>query len=475
VADADATGTAAKLGIAASGPATSINSGDLHLQVVASNTLLSSLNGGNGVARGSFTIVDTTGQRAAVNLKSDSIQTVGDLIQAVNRLPLQVHAELNATGDGIVLEDTAHGPGTLQVIEGGSTTAADLHLAQPAATVDLGGVATQVIDGSTTYTIALGDTDSLTSLRDKINALGVGVQATILNDGSTRPYRLSLNGQIPGRAGNMVWDTGSLGFSLDETVRGQDALMAVGNAAIPSANLLMSSSSNQFRDALPGATLTIKQTATHPVTVTVATSNTNLVANVKTLVDNYNKFRSQLDTATTYNTTTNKAAVLTGDTTTLRLESEMASLVSGRFTGAGSIQSLAEVGIGLKDDGTLELDQTKLEEKYASNPDAVQQFFTTGNAGVSARFHTVLEQLTGQDSSLLTARTNALSDKITQNNTRLAAMDARLTKQRDAMTLKFYNLENVIAKMQSSLSMISAIEPLTWTGSSSSSNSSSST
>ena len=49
--------------------ATSVNSGDLHLQVVAENTRLADLNGGAGVASGTFTIHDTNGQRPVLDLR----------------------------------------------------------------------------------------------------------------------------------------------------------------------------------------------------------------------------------------------------------------------------------------------------------------------------------------------------------------------------------------------------------------------
>ena len=56
------------------------------------------------------------------------MQTIGDVIDAINRSTSGVHAAINSTGDGIVLTDTANGSGTLSVTEGNSTTAHDLGL-----------------------------------------------------------------------------------------------------------------------------------------------------------------------------------------------------------------------------------------------------------------------------------------------------------------------------------------------------------
>ena len=95
-----------------------------------------------------------------------------------------------------------------------------------------------------------------------------------------------------------------------------------------------------------------------PVAVTVSTTDSDVTANVKTFVDNYNKFRKRLDELTAYDSEQAKASVLTGDATAARLEQDMANLVSGRFlTTAGSIQSLRQIGVTLNDDGTLEYDE----------------------------------------------------------------------------------------------------------------------
>ena len=81
-------------------------------------------------------------------------------------------ADINDTGDGIVIRDTAFGATTLTVAEVDSTSAADLNLLGTAKTVNIGGQDTQVIDGSTTRTVTLTADDTLATLAGKINTLG---------------------------------------------------------------------------------------------------------------------------------------------------------------------------------------------------------------------------------------------------------------------------------------------------------------
>ena len=202
----------------------------MHLQTVSQNTLLSSYNGGAGVGQGTFTITDTDGNASIITVNS-SMQTIGDVINAINRGTAGVHAAINSTGDGIVLTDTANGSGhDLSVTEGDSTTAQDLNLLAAEAPVNK----VQTINGSTTQTITLKSTDTLTDLENDINNLDAGLSASIITDGSSNPYRLSLTATQSGQAGNMVVDASQIGsMSLEEMTQGQDALLALGDPAPP--------------------------------------------------------------------------------------------------------------------------------------------------------------------------------------------------------------------------------------------------
>lgn len=461
IAGADATATAEKLQIAVDDDVLQVDSGDLHLKIIAENTRLSDLNGGSGVAQGTLTITDADGRRAALDLRSRDTETVGDVIRAINGLPLSVFAELNPTGDGIRIRDTGGGPGTLSVKEGTSTTAADLHLLAAATEIDLGGTPTQVIDGATTHVIELDEDDSLADLRQKINDRDAGVTAMTLVDGSSRPCRLMLTSRRTGTAGELVVDTSEVDFSLQQTVRAQDALLLFGQAGAAASNVLVGSSSNTFKDVLSGVTLELKQASTKPVTVTVSSSDADLVGNVQTMVDNYNQFREKLLELTAYDEETGTRSILAGDHAALRLDSDLSYLLSGPFAAAGPIGSLAEVGVRLQSDGTLAFERSKLEAKYAADPRAVERFFTADSSGVSARFENLIEELAGQDASLFAHRLNALRDKIARNQQRIEFLEERLDVQRQRLLSQFYRMEAAVAKIQTSLSALEALQPLT--------------
>jgi flagellar hook-associated protein 2 len=397
-----------------------------------------------------------------VNLSGDGIQTIGDVVNAINRTSLKVRAEINDTGDGIRIRDVGGGAGRLEIAESGSTkTAAALHILGTSKDVQIDGETKQIIDGSTTFKVTLDADDSLSDLQKKINELGAGVSATTFVDGSSKPYRLSLTSQHSGGVGAMVIDTSGLGLAVEETVRARDALLVVGRLSDTGSNILVSSSSNKFTDVLAGVTLDIQDSSSSPVTISIASTDTNLVASVETMVTNYNKYREKLNEYTAYDADTDTKSVLTGDSTALRLDMEFSELLSGRFYGVGSVQSLGELGITFNDDGTLALDKQKFQAKYAADPEGVKTFFTKEETGFSARFKKLSEQLAGTDNSLLSHRFDVLNDRITDNTERLTFLNERLKAKEDRLYDQFYQMELAISKMQNNMSAIDAIKPLT--------------
>jgi flagellar hook-associated protein 2 len=456
----DGLATAVKLGFAtASGPGASssgvLNSGDLHLRAVSQNTLLSSYNGGAGVAPGSFQITDSKGNVSTIQVTS-SDQTIGDVISAINRGTSGVHAAVNSTGDGIVLTDTANGSGTLSVAEGSSTTASDLNLLTAETTV--GG--TQTINGSTTRTITLKAGDTLTDLQNDINSLSAGLSAGIITDGSSNPYRLSLTSTQSGQAGNLVVDTSGIsGLSLQELAHGQNALLALGNAGNSGtgAPVIVSSSSNTFTSVLSGASLTINSATGQPVSITVTNDGSNIASSLQTFVTDYNNFRSQLTTDTAYNTTTETGAVLSDDGSALQLDVQLSQLLTKSFSSSGPVQSLADVGITVNSDGTLSFNQNTFNAAWGADPEAVQQFFTAKTTGVSDQFDSLITQLAGPGTSQLASRAAALQNEISDNQSTIAQMNQRLNDESNRLYTAFYNMDLTIGKLKNTQSLISNI------------------
>lgn len=458
VASGDATGTAEKLQLAVNASQNQVNSGDLHRQVVSFGTLLSSYNSGKGVSAGSFLITNSNGQSGAINLTQLGAKTIGDVITAINGLGIGVEAKINDAGDGIALIDSAGGTGSLTVADvGNSKSAAELHL--------LGNSTPTTIDGSTTAKITLTATDTLENLVTKINALNTGVSASIVSDssGSLR-YHLSLTSSITGKVGQIIANGSALGLNFSELSKAQDALVQFGGAG--GTPQLLTTSSNTFQNVTTGLDITLVGESLDPITITVANTSSSISSQVQLFVDQYNKVRDKLDKVTFFNETDQSTGILFGSTETLRLESDLSRLITGRFFGVGPVQNLAQIGVTVGQDGKLSFDKSKLEKVFDDDPEGLKKFFSDDKLGFGAKAHAAIELLVGVDNSVLVNRSSTLNQQVEDIVKRIETLTGRLDRSRERLLNDFYNMELAINKIKANLTSIGQIQNLFATSSS---------
>ena len=299
--------TAVSLGVAGSVDASTLSSQDLHLRVLSDNTLLSSLNGGTGFTAGEIQLTDGAGNSAIVNLSTSNITTVGSVLAAINTAGTNIRASLNSQGNGILLTDTSRS-GTAQVSEvDGGTTAASLNI--------LGSFSGKTLDGSFQKSVTILGTDSLQDVARKINAAGIGVSASIINDGSgALPYRLSLTSQYSGAAGALIFNGSSIGLNSQQIMQGQNAVITYGGQADGAGGLQATSNSNTFSNLVPGLTVNLAGVGTS--SVTVANDNSQVASSVQTFVTSYNKVVTDIANLTSFDASDpTKNGVLFGNAT----------------------------------------------------------------------------------------------------------------------------------------------------------------
>lgn len=452
---ADSTETATKLKIASAVSSDSIDSGSLNKQWITENTQLKSWNQGKGLTLGSIRLTDSAGRESAVNLSQLKPDTVGDVLDAINKLSIGVEAKINETGDGILIVDTAGGASQLKVVDVGSSTAAkQLGIAGTSKELSVDGETVQGLDGSQSIRIATTATTTVTQLAEQINALGDSVSANLISFGNSGT-RLVLNGTQTGAAGRVaVASDLNLGFA--ETVTAKDALLAYG-ASESSGGILISSSTNEFDSVVEGVKLEVLESSTTAVTITVGQNSDGIARQLNAVVTQYNKVRDKLAVDANYDEATKSAGILFGSSAVVRIDLGFGKLFTGQVNGVGSIKSITQLGVRINDQGKLEFDESKLEEALAKDPAAVQQFFANETNGFSVKAREITDSLTGAKNGSIIARTQSLQTKIDQNNTRLTTFNLKLEKQRTRLLNQFYKLEETISKIRNNLNAISSI------------------
>lgn len=221
--------------------------------------------------------------------------------------------------------------------------------------------------------------NSLSGIRDAINAADMGVTATIINDGGTSPYRLVLSSDDPGKANSLkISVSGEAALSnllaynpagtqnLQETVSAQNTELTVNG-------VFVSKASQTLTDVINGVTLTALETGT--TNITISKDNTAASSAVSGFVKAYNDLNKTLKDLTAYNPETKVAAVLQGDSAVRSIQSQLRSLMGQSLRYAGAYTTLSQAGLSFQLDGTMVLDSSKLQSALNADPNAVAALF----------------------------------------------------------------------------------------------------
>ncbi len=449
----DVSGTAAAdQGLLGSYAAATVNSGNLQFQYINEGTRLDSLRGGLGVARGKFTIRDSNGQSGEVDLTQGNENTIADVIAEINSRGLAVTARINDNGDGILLEDTGTGAVTLRITESGSTTARDLGILGEAAAPG------DDIDGSFEKTITIAATDTLQQISDKINAAGLDINSSVLNDGSgASPFRLSFNAKKDGKGGAFVFDDGGLGFNANTLNEAQNALVFFGSAD-PAKAIAISSATNRLTGIIPGSTINLKNPSDTPVNLSISRNTTAVVDSVKKFVTDFNSVMTTIKKYDKFDAEKKERGLLLGDPALSRVQSSLFRLVTNRNTDLTSqFTSLNQVGIKVGAGAVLEFDEAKFNTAFQANPAAVQAMFTfkestttegvttITKAGIGVRIDELLKNLT---EAVIDGKTDQINKQLQANTKRMAQMDVQLAAKRARLETQFASMESALARLQ---------------------------
>lgn len=456
----DGSDTATKLGLVAGSDPSRIAGKSLQRQWINENTLLSDWSQGKGLTLGSIKFTSSTGQQSAVNLSQAAPKTIGDVLRTINAQAKGFEARINETGDGLMLIDTAGGSGDLEVVDvGNGTTAQQLKIAGTGQSLTVGGASVKGIDGSLDFKVTTTDTTTVADLVKSLNDAGGSVSASLLNLGSGG-VRMAVTSGASGSRGRIALDSSSLAIAFNQTLAAQDALLSVGGSS-SGGGVLISSSTDSFDGVLPGVKLTLTEASQKVVTVDVTKNNDGLSKQLSTIIDQYNKMHDKLSELTSFDPVKFTTGSLFGSSEALRIDLAFGQLFSGTHSGAGSIRSISELGVSFDENGKLSLDKDRLQSALDRDPDAVKKFLSDKDKGFSTIAKKVADSLAGTEHGALIKKSETLQSKIDLNSDRIESFNKRLDNQRERMLKQFYDMEAAIAKIQSNMSSIQKIQPIT--------------
>ena len=459
----------------------SFQGGRIQRQYIGLNTKIEDLNNGRGIGTGTFRIIDSSGISTDVEISSD-INTVADLIRTMNSAVPgdDVVVRINDNGDGIVVEDTSGGTNTIKIEDVSGAVAASLRIEGEAASST-----ENFIVGSYETRVEFDPGDSLRDVMDKINNAGVGVTASILNEGvGANPFRLTLTARDAGVAGRTLIDTGGFDLGLTQLEQGQDAKAFFGSSD-PAKAVLFTSSTNTISDVFEGLTLNLQSASDKAVTINVAGDRTELEGKIEEFVSAFNETLDRIDFQSRYDQDTEARGPLLGDGTLIGLKSALVNTILGRPENvSGRFNNLSQVGLTIGEGGRLELDKDKLQQALDEDPQAVEDLLvarqvdqsggtrsfgegitvtdptareTFSSLGVFAKVEELARTYIDSVDGVLTARNRALDNQVRLQEDRIAFFDQQLLDKQLRLEREFAALEGIISNFQAQQAALSQL------------------
>jgi flagellar hook-associated protein 2 len=286
----------------------------------------------------------------------------------------------------------------------------------------------------------------------------------------------------------------------------RDAKIVYGDSSV-SNGLVLSSSPNTLKGIINGADLTITGVSDTPVTITAASSATDILVSLRSFIENYNTFREQLNVDMYYEVSPTEGiqanSILWNNPIARAFDRDVTNMLQKTVTGIPGIHSLAALGITMSSNaydattgtydptvtkvtGKLYFDEDKFMEVWGRDPEGVQKFFfnehetvdksgnkVTVNTGWAQQFTDMADSLIGSNDGALIgkvqARLDVLDQSIYRNEQRLEYMEERLDFKRQMYLKQFYAMEQALAKMSTQSASIANIASA-WTSNYSSGN-----
>ncbi len=315
-------------------------------------------------------------------------------------------------------------------------------------------------------TVTLGSTATLDDLRTAVNDLGAGVTASIINTGSdtTPAYRLVLTAASTGAANGVTIVSDDTDLDLDNSsgTGGVDTLQAAQDATVvvgdPNQNpVTLTRSSNVVSDAIPGVTLTLlKTTGSSTVQVGVSRDVAAVKANITALATAYNDVVKFINERNTYDTATKKGGIFFNEPTVRGVLTQLRTALSSSVAGLSSVSTAGEIGFKTERDGTVTIDDAKLDSALASSYSAVKSLFInqTSSTGIAQLVNNAVDVLDDAVSGALTIRKNGLTKQITDLTAEIARKEDAVAQYEDRLRRQYAALDGLLGRLQSQIGFL---------------------
>ena len=465
---------AAELGLTKDSAATSVQGTNLQMKWIGQATSMDRLNQGRGIEAGEIRITDASGGSQTITIRND-FQNVNELLDFLNSRPgIDIEASINDQGDGIVIRDVSEGAGELIIEDVTGTAAKQLNINGTFSRAEGAPVTEAIVaDGSNELVVEFDENDTLQEVVNKINLAGVGVGASIVNDGSSNsPFRINLTSRYTGSAGEFILDTNGFNLGLEELSAAQDAVVFFG-AEDPAKAVLLTSTTNTLDNVVEGVTIDLKNASDEAVEVVVQRNTGAIEEAVNAFVEAFNGVITTMAQFDKYDEETERRGALLGDNTVSNVRRSLYRAIQGRPQDVdGQFQFLFQVGVRIGEGAQLEFDRDKFRQALETDFENVSELFaafeqaprepievapgafvqpdedTYNQLGVGEQIKLLIGNFTNSIDGVLKRKDDNLLDQIRLQESRIERFDIQLERRRAQLESQFVAMEQALAQLQ---------------------------
>lgn len=302
--------------------------------------------------------------------------------------------------------------------------------------------------------VTLTSTDTVQTLRDKINAAGAGVTATLVTDATG--VRLSLRSNDSGVTNGFrltTADAALAGFAYDPPsgAGGMALTQAATNAKATINGIAVESANNTLDSVVQGLTLQLNKVTSSPVSITAAADKASVQSSIKSFADAFNALAKYIADQTKYDAASKTAGTLQGDSAATSMQKQLRSIVSQASGATTAFAHLSDIGLSLQRDGTLQVNAGKLAAATDQLATLKQAFANTdvatpANNGFARRFADLAQKALGVN-GLLTTRKDGLQRLISKNSDDQTALNNRVDLFQQRLVAQYTALDANVAKL----------------------------
>jgi flagellar hook-associated protein 2 len=392
-----------------------------------------------------------TGQQSELNTLASKFQSLQTAIDSINSAAGDGAYAATSSDDAVATADVSSG------VMAGSYSVTVASLGSETNTMSGSGLTPVTdpssgnIDSDTSYTLSVNGqnytiTDSdgtLNGLANAINASGAGVQATVVNVGSsTAPdYRLSVQSteyapdtiQLTDSSSTQLLNTLATGSYVTYQVNGQPATPV--------------DSTTRTVTISPGLAVTFAGTGT--TDITVGQNTIGIGAALNSFVSAYNGAAQELNKNRGQN-----GGALTGDSIVYQLQGALRNIVD-YIAPSGNVNGLASIGLSFDESGNLQFDQSKFNG--ASPGDVLSFFGSETGSGFLQNAEDVMTSITDPTTGMLPQATQSITSELSDIGDKISSDQDNVNNLQQTLIQQMAAADAAISSLEQQLNEITGL------------------